>query len=82
MNKERPDGFTFGIVTYHIFVIMATRRMLSYRFFHEGLTAENSSTWGLNYVKNQTFQSILERRHFPELVGKIPANPFSNKWEW
>ena len=81
VDKERPDGFAFGIVPYHIFVVMATRRLLSDRFFQEGMTAENYSTWGLNYVKTQTFQSILER-HFPELDGKIPANPFSNDWEW
>ena len=81
VDKERPDGFAFGIVPYHIFVVMASRRILSDRFFQEGMTAENYSTWGLNYVKTQTFQSILER-HFPELDGKIPANPFSNDWEW
>ena len=81
MDKERPDRFTFSIFPYHIFVVMATRRILSDRFFQEGMTAENFSTWGLNYVKTQTFQSILER-HFPELDGKIPANPFSNEWEW
>ena len=82
VDKERPEGFAFGIIPYHIFVVMASRRLLSDRFFQEGMTAENYSTWGLNYVKTQTFQSILER-HFPELDGtKIPANPFSNEWEW
>lgn len=81
VDKERPEGFAFGIVPYHIFVVMATRRLLSDRFFQEGMTEENYSPWGLNYVQTQTFQSILER-HFPELDGKIPANPFSNEWEW
>eukprot|EP00956_Cyclotella_meneghiniana_P004728 scaffold5831_cov40-Cyclotella_meneghiniana.AAC.2 len=81
VDKERPEGFAFGFVPYHIFVVMATRRLLSDRFFQEGMTEESYSPWGLNYVQTQTFQSILERP-FPELDGKRPANPFSNEWEW
>ena len=40
VDKERPEGFAFGIVPYHIFVVMASRRLFSDRFFQEGFTAE------------------------------------------
>jgi len=77
-DKERPEGFAFGIVPYHIFVVMASRRLLSDRFFQEGLTSDNYTPWGLNYVATETFQSIIIG-HLPELDG-VPTNPFPNDW--
>ncbi len=80
-DKERPEGFAFGVVPYHIFVVMASRRIFSDRFFMEGLNVENYSPWGLNYVMNESFQSILVR-HFPALDGVVPQNPFQNGWNY
>jgi hypothetical protein len=82
-DKERPEGFAFGIVPYHIFVVLASRRLFSDRFFQEGLTEENYSPWGMNYGVTESLQSILVR-HFPGLDGVVPANPFLNGWnyEW
>ena len=79
VDKERPEGFAFGIVPYHIFVVMASRRLLSDRFFQEGLTADNYTPWGLSYLATGSFQSIIVR-HFPELSESVPSNPFSNDW--
>jgi hypothetical protein len=80
-DKERPEGFAFGIVPYHIFIVVASRRLLSNRFFMEGFTADIYSVWGLNYVATETFQSIL-LRHFPAMNEIIPNNPFSNNWNY
>lgn len=81
VDKERPEGFAFGIVPYHIFIVIATRRLMSDRFFQEGLTEENYSPWGINYVKTESLQSILVR-HFPDLDGVVPSNPFLNGWTY
>ena len=81
VDKERPEGFAFGVVPYHIFVVMASRRVFSDRFFQEGLTADNYTPWGLNYLATETFQSILVR-NFPGLDGVVPNNPFLNDWSW
>ena len=81
VDKERPEGFAFGIVPFHIFVVMASRRIFSDRFFQEGFTAEYYTEWGLDYVGKQSFQSILIRQ-FPELSQAVPSNPFLNDWEW
>ena len=80
-DKDRPEGFAFGIVPYHIFVVMASRRLLSDRFFQEGLTEENYSEIGLTYLMKTTFHDILSRQ-FPNIKGTIPRNPFSNEWEF
>ncbi len=80
-DKDRPEGFAFGIVPYHIFVVMASRRLLSDRFFQEGLTEENYSEIGLTYLMETTFHDILSRQ-FPNIKDKIPRNPFSNNWEF
>jgi len=81
VDKERPEGFAFGVVPFFIFIVMAARRLMSDRFFQEGLNAENYTPWGLNYVNTNNFNTILER-HFPDLQGTIPENPFSNDWSF
>ena len=81
VDKERPEGFAFGIVPYHIFIVMASLRLFSDRFFMEGMTVENYKPWGLNYLMTESFQSILVR-NFPALDGIVPANPFLNDWSW
>jgi len=79
VDRDRPEGFAFGIVPYYIFVVMASRRLLSDRFFQEGLNEENYSNIGLKYIKDTRFQDILKRQ-FPDMRNAVPANPFSNKW--
>ena len=76
-DKERPEGFAFGVVPYFIFLVMATRRLLSDRFlnFQEGLTVDNYTGVGLQYVVHTNFRDILTR-HFPALDAEISANPF------
>lgn len=78
-DKDRPEGFAFGIVPYYIFVVMASRRLLSDRFFQEGLTEENYSEFGIQYLTETSFRDILARQ-FPEMKDDIPSNPFSNDW--
>jgi hypothetical protein len=80
-DKERPKGFAFGVVPCHIFVVMASRRLFSDRFFQEGSTADNCTPWGLNCLSTETFQSTLIRQ-FPALDGVVPDNPFSNQWSF
>eukprot|EP00568_Trieres_chinensis_P013823 CAMPEP_0183299132 /NCGR_PEP_ID=MMETSP0160_2-20130417/5938_1 /TAXON_ID=2839 ORGANISM="Odontella Sinensis, Strain Grunow 1884" /NCGR_SAMPLE_ID=MMETSP0160_2 /ASSEMBLY_ACC=CAM_ASM_000250 /LENGTH=701 /DNA_ID=CAMNT_0025461311 /DNA_START=72 /DNA_END=2177 /DNA_ORIENTATION=- len=75
VDKERPEGFAFGVVPYYIFLVMASRRLLSDRFFQEGLTVDNYTEVGIQYVVGTTFRDIL-LRHFPDLDDEIPQNPF------
>ena len=77
VDKERPAGFAFGIVAYHIFVVQASRRILSDRFLMEDFNANVYTQWGYDYVQRETFRTVIAR-HFPELEPRMPENPFSN----
>jgi Animal haem peroxidase len=77
VDKDRPDGFAFGLVPFHIFVVMASRRIFSDRFFQEDFDALHYTKWGVNYVNNIDLRTVL-LRHFPEYKGIIPENPFMN----
>lgn len=77
VDKDRPYGFAFGIVPFHIFLVMASRRILSDRFFMEDFNAKVYTQFGYNYVQSGTLRQVL-LRHFPELGDRIPGNPFLN----
>ena len=80
VDQDRPEGFAFGVVPYHIFVVMASRRLMSDRFFMEGLTEENYSESGIQYLIGTSFGDILKRQ-FPDMKDHVPANPFANAWK-
>merc|ERR1719240_1703834 len=70
-----PSGFGFGLVPYHVLITMASKRVLSDRFFTQDYRAESYTEWGMEYLDNTRFYDILVR-HFPnEMVGK-PKNVF------
>jgi Animal haem peroxidase len=77
VDKDRPQGFAFGIVPFHIFVVMASRRIFSDRFYQESFTAQHYTQFGIKHVSDSNFRTILVR-HFPEYASIIPQNPFMN----
>lgn len=80
VDEERPEGFAFGVVPYHVFVVMASRRVFSDRFFQDSFVPEVYTDFGIEYVNSEGLHSILSR-HFPEFVDIMPSeNPFLN-WD-
>jgi Animal haem peroxidase len=77
VDKDRPEGFAFGVVPFHIFVVMASRRIFSDRFLQGSFIPEIYTQFGVDYVNNANFRSILVR-HFPEYDSIMPKNPFMN----
>lgn len=77
VDKDRPYGFAFGIVPFHVFLVMASRRILNDRFFMEDFNANVYTDFGYKYVQSGSLQQVLIR-HFPELRDQIPENPFMN----
>lgn len=73
----RPDGYGFGETSFQIFTLMASRRLLSDRFFTSDFRAEIYTQEGLDWVKNRTIKGVIED-NFPTLKGKvqIPGNAF------
>lgn len=73
----RPGGFAFGETSFQIFTLMASRRILSDRFYTVDYTPEMYTPEGYAIVQTRTMTDIL-RDHFPELAANanIPANAF------
>ncbi|MDZ8186581.1 MAG: peroxidase family protein [Nostoc sp. ChiSLP02] len=65
--EDLPEGFGFSDTAFRVFILMASRRLKSDRFFTKDYTAEVYTQFGLDWIDNNTFLTIL-RRHYPELA--------------
>ena len=61
-----PEGFGFSETAFRIFVLMASRRLKSDRFFTDDFRPEIYTEFGIDYLKKSTMLSVL-RRHYPHL---------------
>jgi hypothetical protein len=64
--EKRPTGFAFSDTAFRIFILMASRRLNSDRFFTKDFRPEIYSPTGLNWVRDNDMRTVL-LRHFPEL---------------
>jgi hypothetical protein len=65
-----PKGFGFSDTAFRIFVLMASRRLNSDRFFTNDFTEEVYSTSGMDWIRNNTMSSVL-LRHIPTLAPAL-----------
>jgi hypothetical protein len=65
-----PPGFGFSETAFRIFVLMASRRLKSDRFFTDDYRAELYTETGLNYIKETSMLTVLQRHH-PELAPAL-----------
>jgi hypothetical protein len=61
-----PEGFGFSDTAFRIFVLMASRRLKSDRFFTDDYRPEIYTEMGIDYVRKNTMLTVL-RRHYPQL---------------
>jgi hypothetical protein len=61
-----PDGFGFSDTAFRIFVLMASRRLKSDRFFTDDYGPKLYTDFGIDYIKKTTMLTLLER-HVPEV---------------
>jgi len=73
-----PAGFGFSDTAFRIFILMASRRLNSDRFFTTDYRSEIYSEAGLRWVDGNGFAEVLTR-HFPKLAPALTgvANPFA-----
>lgn len=62
----RPEGFAFGETAFQIFILNASRRLMTDRFYTTDYTADVYTQEGIDWVENNDMKHVLER-HFPEL---------------
>jgi hypothetical protein len=73
-----PEGFGFSETAFRVFILMASRRLKSDRFFTDDYRPEIYTQEGLDYIHNNGMVSVLKRHH-PELAPAIDGveNPFA-----
>ena len=75
--EPKPTGFGFSDTAFRIFILMASRRLKSDRFFGNDYTPEVYTQVGYDWVENTTMGDVLTR-HYPALRSVInPDNAFA-----
>ncbi|CAF1050747.1 unnamed protein product [Didymodactylos carnosus] len=65
-----PFGYGFSNTAFQIFIIMASRRIETDRFFQEYYNADTYTQLGIDYIQNESFKSIL-LRNIPDLAENL-----------
>ncbi len=65
-----PDGFGFSETAFRIFVLMASRRLKSDRFFTDDYRPEIYTEAGLDWIRRNDMGSVI-KRHFPETAPAL-----------
>ena len=62
-----PAGFGFSDTAFRIFILMASRRLKSDRFFTTDFTPEVYTPEGMRWIGDNDMSTVL-LRHYPELA--------------
>ena len=71
-GEKRPQGFAFSDTAFRIFIVMASRRLNSDRFFTRDYDPRVYSEEGMRWIDDATMASVL-LRHWPELGSALDA---------
>ncbi len=72
--EARPQGFAFSDTAFRIFVLMASRRLNSDRFFTDYYTPEVYTQEGMDWIKESSMGTVL-LRHYPGLRHALVETP-------
>ncbi|MBV9174685.1 MAG: heme peroxidase [Chloroflexi bacterium] len=64
--EPKPTGFGFSDTAFRIFILMASRRLKSDRFFGQDFTPEMYTPIGMDWVQKTSMTDVLQR-HYPGL---------------
>jgi hypothetical protein len=65
-----PEGFGFSETAFRVFLLMASRRLKSDRFFTDDYNAEIYTEFGLDYIRKNSMLTVL-RRQIPQLAPAL-----------
>jgi hypothetical protein len=76
--EKPPEGFGFSDTAFRIFILMASRRLKSDRYFTDDYTPAVYTQPGMDWINNNNMTTLL-LRHFPELTPILQrtANAFA-----
>ena len=72
--ERRPAGFAFSDTAFRIFILMASRRLNSDRFFTSDYTPAMYTQAGMDWINDNSMATVL-LRHYPQLRPAIGALP-------
>jgi heme peroxidase len=78
MSEDLPKGFGFSDSAFRVFILMASRRLKSDRFFTSDYHPEIYTELGMNWINGNSMKSVLQR-HVPALAMPLEgvANAFA-----
>jgi hypothetical protein len=65
--EKPPEGFGFSDTAFRVFILMASRRLKSDRYFTQDFTPAVYTQPGIDWINDNNMTSVL-LRHFPELT--------------
>ncbi|CAM9858665.1 unnamed protein product [Ectocarpus sp. 4 AP-2014] len=72
LAEDKIDGFAISETSFHIFIVMASRRLEADRFFTKDFTPEVYSQEAFDRVTNTEGMRDLLVRHFPDIAKQVP----------
>ncbi len=76
--EPKPPGFGFSDTAFRVFILMASRRLESDRFFTDSFRKEIYTEAGMGWIRDNNMRTVL-LRHFGELGPALEGvrNPFT-----
>jgi hypothetical protein len=68
--EPKPQGFGFSDTAFRIFILMASRRLNSDRFFTDDFTPRVYTQAGMDWIEKNDMSTVL-LRHFPALAPSM-----------
>jgi hypothetical protein len=68
--EDLPEGFGFSDTAFRVFILMASRRLKSDRFFTNDWTSKVYTQAGMDWI-NSTDMSTILLRHYPDLAPAL-----------
>jgi hypothetical protein len=65
-----PEGFGFSETAFRVFLLMASRRLKSDRFFTDDYRPEVYTEFGIDYIRKNSMLTVL-KRHYPQLAPAL-----------
>jgi hypothetical protein len=73
LGEKPPPGFGFSDTAFRIFILMASRRLKSDRFFTRDYTPEVYTPEGLDWIDRHTMGDVIVRHH-PEMAPALEGS--------
>lgn len=68
--EKPPEGFGFSDTAFRVFILMASRRLKSDRYFTTDFTPAVYTQPGMDWIEDNNMKTVL-LRHFPELTPAL-----------